>query len=100
MNWLAPGQPAHGAVQCSAFDNKTDRVGTNFFRLPRQIAERLQGIAVPVQIPVASRPRCVRSDKAAPPSDGVQALCANAAQRLLCDREQSISRGIFQMTAN
>ena len=35
-----------------AFVNKMDRVGADFFRVQRQIAERLKGKAVPVQIPV------------------------------------------------
>ncbi|MDQ3058306.1 MAG: elongation factor G [Pseudomonadota bacterium] len=37
-----------------AFVNKMDRVGADFFRVQRQIAERLKGVAVPVQIPVGS----------------------------------------------
>jgi elongation factor G len=35
-----------------AFVNKMDRVGADFFRVQRQIAERLKGNAVPVQIPL------------------------------------------------
>ncbi len=35
-----------------AFVNKMDRVGADFFRVQAQIAERLKGRAVPVQIPV------------------------------------------------
>ena len=37
-----------------AFVNKMDRVGADFFRVQRQIAERLKGVAVPVQIPVGT----------------------------------------------
>ncbi|MGH8803113.1 MAG: elongation factor G, partial [Polaromonas sp.] len=37
-----------------AFVNKMDRVGADFFRVQRQIAERLKGVAVPVQIPVGA----------------------------------------------
>ena len=37
-----------------AFVNKMDRVGADFFRVQRQIAERLKGDAVPVQIPVGA----------------------------------------------
>ena len=37
-----------------AFVNKMDRVGADFFRVQRQISERLKGKAVPVQIPVGS----------------------------------------------
>ena len=37
-----------------AFVNKMDRVGADFFRVERQIAERLKGNAVPIQIPVGS----------------------------------------------
>jgi elongation factor G len=37
-----------------AFINKMDRVGADFFRVQRQIAERLKSVAVPVQIPVGS----------------------------------------------
>jgi elongation factor G len=37
-----------------AFVNKMDRVGADFLRVQRQIAERLKGLAVPVQIPVGS----------------------------------------------
>ncbi|MDB5929411.1 MAG: translation elongation factor 2 [Polaromonas sp.] len=37
-----------------AFVNKMDRVGADFFRVRQQIAERLKGVAVPVQIPVGS----------------------------------------------
>ncbi|SAI73284.1 elongation factor G [Bordetella ansorpii] len=37
-----------------AFVNKMDRVGADFFRVQRQIAERLRGDAVPVQIPVGA----------------------------------------------
>ena len=35
-----------------AFVNKMDRVGADFFRVQRQIAERLKGKGVPVQIPL------------------------------------------------
>jgi len=37
-----------------AFVNKMDRVGADFFRVQRQITERLRGDAVPVQIPVGA----------------------------------------------
>ena len=37
-----------------AFVNKMDRVGADFFRVQRQIAERLKGDAVPIQIPVGA----------------------------------------------
>ena len=37
-----------------AFVNKMDRIGADFFRVQRQIGERLKGVAVPVQIPVGS----------------------------------------------
>ncbi|MCY1163423.1 MAG: elongation factor G [Pseudomonadota bacterium] len=37
-----------------AFVNKMDRVGADFFRVQRQISERLKGVAVPVQIPVGA----------------------------------------------
>ena len=37
-----------------AFVNKMDRVGADFFRVQRQISERLKGVAVPVQIPVGT----------------------------------------------
>ena len=37
-----------------AFVNKMDRVGADFFRVQRQIGERLKGVAVPVQIPVGA----------------------------------------------
>src|SRR6478752_3298114 len=37
-----------------AFVNKMDRVGANFFRVRRQIAERLKGDAVPIQLPVGA----------------------------------------------
>ncbi|CAB3746624.1 elongation factor G [Paraburkholderia humisilvae] len=37
-----------------AFVNKMDRVGADFFRVQRQIGERLKGIAVPIQIPVGA----------------------------------------------
>ncbi|VCU71221.1 Elongation factor G [Pigmentiphaga humi] len=37
-----------------AFVNKMDRVGADFFRVQRQIVERLKGRAVPVQIPVGA----------------------------------------------
>ncbi|HTD02335.1 elongation factor G, partial [Undibacterium sp.] len=42
------------AVPRMAFVNKMDRVGADFFRVHRQIAERLKGKAVPVQIPVGA----------------------------------------------
>ena len=37
-----------------AFVNKMDRVGADFFRVQRQIGERLKGVAVPMQIPVGA----------------------------------------------
>ena len=37
-----------------AFVNKMDRVGADFFRVQRQIGERLKGVAVPVQIPLGA----------------------------------------------
>jgi len=37
-----------------AFVNKMDRVGADFFRVQRQIADRLKGRAVPIQIPVGA----------------------------------------------
>jgi len=37
-----------------AFVNKMDRVGADFFRVQRQIAERLKGVAVPIQIPIGA----------------------------------------------
>ncbi|WP_235489324.1 elongation factor G [Achromobacter sp. DMS1] len=37
-----------------AFVNKMDRVGADFLRVQRQIAERLKGDAVPVQLPVGA----------------------------------------------
>lgn len=37
-----------------AFVNKMDRVGADFFRVQQQIASRLHGVAVPVQIPLGS----------------------------------------------
>ncbi|MDN7674405.1 elongation factor G [Burkholderia oklahomensis] len=37
-----------------AFVNKMDRVGADFFRVQRQIGERLKGVAVPIQIPIGT----------------------------------------------
>jgi elongation factor G len=37
-----------------AFVNKMDRVGADFFRVQRQIGERLRGVAVPIQIPIGA----------------------------------------------
>ncbi len=37
-----------------AFVNKMDRVGADFLRVQRQIAERLNGDAVPIQLPVGA----------------------------------------------
>ncbi|CAM2149077.1 elongation factor G [Pararobbsia alpina] len=37
-----------------AFVNKMDRVGADFFRVQRQIVDRLKGNAVPIQIPVGA----------------------------------------------
>jgi elongation factor G len=42
------------AVPRLAFVNKMDRVGADFFRVQRQIEERLRGIAVPIQIPLGA----------------------------------------------
>ncbi|MYM22240.1 elongation factor G [Duganella sp. FT135W] len=37
-----------------AFINKMDRVGADFFRVREQIASRLKGVAVPIQIPLGA----------------------------------------------
>jgi len=37
-----------------AFVNKMDRVGADFFRVQRQISERLKGVGVPIQIPIGA----------------------------------------------
>jgi len=37
-----------------AFVNKMDRVGADFFRVQKQIAERLKGVGVPIQIPIGA----------------------------------------------
>ena len=37
-----------------AFINKMDRVGADFFRVQAQIASRLKGVAVPIQIPLGA----------------------------------------------
>ncbi|VXB61911.1 protein chain elongation factor EF-G, GTP-binding [Burkholderia sp. 8Y] len=37
-----------------AFVNKMDRVGADFFRVQRQIGERLKGVAVPIQVPIGA----------------------------------------------
>ncbi|ACC69753.1 elongation factor G [Paraburkholderia phymatum] len=37
-----------------AFVNKMDRVGADFFRVQKQIGERLKGVAVPIQIPIGA----------------------------------------------
>ncbi|MBP0600389.1 elongation factor G [Herbaspirillum sp. LeCh32-8] len=37
-----------------AFVNKMDRIGADFFRVQKQIVERLKGNAVPIQIPVGA----------------------------------------------
>jgi len=37
-----------------AFVNKMDRVGADFFRVHRQIRERLKGVPVPIQIPLGA----------------------------------------------
>ncbi|TMS58367.1 elongation factor G [Imbroritus primus] len=42
------------AVPRLAFVNKMDRVGADFFRVHRQIVERLHGNPVPIQIPVGA----------------------------------------------
>jgi len=42
------------AVPRIAFINKMDRVGADFFRVREQIATRLKGVAVPIQIPLGA----------------------------------------------
>src|SRR5437870_344847 len=42
------------AVPRLAFVNKMDRVGADFFRVHRQIQDRLKGNPVPIQIPVGA----------------------------------------------
>ncbi|QQX87450.1 elongation factor G [Cupriavidus necator] len=42
------------AVPRIAFVNKMDRVGADFFRVQTQIADRLKGRAVPIQIPLGA----------------------------------------------
>ncbi|MCY1338592.1 Elongation factor G [compost metagenome] len=42
------------AVPRIAFVNKMDRVGADFFRVQAQIADRLKGRAVPIQIPLGA----------------------------------------------
>ncbi|EYS91520.1 elongation factor G [Cupriavidus sp. SK-4] len=42
------------AVPRIAFVNKMDRVGADFFRVQTQIADRLKGRAVPIQIPLGT----------------------------------------------
>ncbi|SOY93663.1 protein chain elongation factor EF-G, GTP-binding (ribosomal translocase) [Cupriavidus taiwanensis] len=42
------------AVPRIAFVNKMDRIGADFFRVQTQIAERLRGRAVPIQIPLGA----------------------------------------------
>ncbi|MYN45755.1 elongation factor G [Pseudoduganella sp. FT93W] len=42
------------AVPRIAFINKMDRVGADFFRVREQIASRLKGVAVPIQIPLGA----------------------------------------------
>ena len=42
------------AVPRLAFINKMDRVGADFFRVRQQIADRLKGVAVPIQIPLGA----------------------------------------------
>ncbi|QEI06661.1 elongation factor G [Pigmentiphaga aceris] len=37
-----------------AFVNKMDRMGADFFRVQRQIGDRLKGVAVPLQIPIGA----------------------------------------------
>ncbi|OEZ97739.1 elongation factor G [Janthinobacterium sp. HH107] len=37
-----------------AFINKMDRVGADFLRVRKQIAERLKGVAVPIQLPIGA----------------------------------------------
>jgi elongation factor G len=37
-----------------AFINKMDRVGADFFRVREQIASRLKGVAVPIQVPLGA----------------------------------------------
>ena len=45
-------QAARYRVPRIAFVNKMDRVGADFFQVRQQIAERLKGMAVPLQIPL------------------------------------------------
>jgi elongation factor G len=42
------------AVPRIAFINKMDRVGADFFRVREQIASRLKGVAIPIQIPLGA----------------------------------------------
>ncbi|CAM4244680.1 elongation factor G [Bordetella muralis] len=42
------------AVPRIAFVNKMDRIGADFFRVQKQIVDRLKGDAVPIQIPVGA----------------------------------------------
>ncbi|ELX08600.1 MULTISPECIES: elongation factor G [Oxalobacteraceae] len=42
------------AVPRIAFINKMDRVGADFFRVREQIATRLKGVAIPIQIPLGA----------------------------------------------
>ncbi|OZI53407.1 elongation factor G [Bordetella genomosp. 4] len=42
------------AVPRIAFVNKMDRIGADFFRVQKQIVDRLRGDAVPIQIPVGA----------------------------------------------
>jgi elongation factor G len=37
-----------------AFVNKMDRVGADFFRVQQQVASRLKGVAVPIQVPLGA----------------------------------------------
>ncbi len=37
-----------------AFVNKMDRIGADFFRVQKQIGDRLKGVAVPIQIPIGA----------------------------------------------
>ncbi|MBS0317225.1 MAG: elongation factor G, partial [Proteobacteria bacterium] len=50
-------QAAKYKVPRIAFVNKMDRVGADFLRVQRQIAERLHGVAVPMQLPLGAEDR-------------------------------------------
>ncbi|WHZ10189.1 MAG: Translation elongation factor G [Burkholderiaceae bacterium] len=50
-------QAAKYKVPRIAFVNKMDRVGADFLRVQRQIADRLHGVAIPVQLPLVAEDR-------------------------------------------